>query len=240
MDKRDFLKKGLLGAVALVILPSFAKNNLKAENGRKLLIASDLSFAPNALNDFMNQADLVEHHSHFVKITEKLNAILSNISDSAIKPRYILRNPTQFNSEIKSLSGDFINHRVFFKSLTPNSQETFSSDFLNAMNSSFGSVELFKQQFAREALTLQTEGWIWLTYNNNKLIIVSTARNQNPFSKELSNNQQGFPLLGLDLWKHAYSKKHGENIEQYVSTFWKVIDWNFINKRYQVALQSGY
>ncbi len=235
MDKREFLKKGLVGAFALVAIPSFAKKSI-ANNERKLLAADSLTFDPKLLSDFVDENTMIEHHNYFRQLVKQLNNSLSGYANN-VRPRHILRNPGGFSSELKMLSGNFINHRIFFKSLTPHANETIAVDLSDKITKDFGSVENLKQQFINESMALPSDGWAWIVYNNNKLRVISTEDNHNPFMADLSYDQQGFPLLGLDLWKHS---RGISDKELYVSKFWQYVDWNFVNHRYQRALQSGF
>jgi Fe-Mn family superoxide dismutase len=93
-------------------------------------------------------------------------------------------------------------------------------------------VERFKKLFSQQAWEVKGRGWCWLVYNNNRVIITTTRDNDNPLMNTVPDSEQGFPILCLDTWEHAYGEQYGDNFTAYVGSFWRIVNWDFANERF--------
>ena len=128
-------------------------------------------------------------------------------------------------------AGGHFNHSMFWQSMTPNGQGKPSGALATAIDNNFGSFDKFKEKFEAEAKTRFGSGWAWLVKGaNGKLYVYSTPNQDNPLMSKLGF--KGTPLLGLDVWEHAYYLKYQNKRPDYVANFWKLVNWDFVGEQY--------
>ena len=208
----------------------------KLINEIKKISIDKLPYNYDSLLGFVDSETMNTHYNkHYKGYVEKLNKELEKIKGKDLDLEEIITNISKFNTTIKNNGGGAFNHALFWKMLSPKKQ-TIKDPILSKINKTFGSFEKFKEKFVEEAKNRFGSGWIWLILTkNNNLKIVTTANQENP----LMNNQEvnGYPLLGLDVWEHAYYLKYKNQRDKYVSNFWKVINWEFVNDLYSTQLK---
>ena len=208
----------------------------KLINEIKKISIDKLPYNYDSLLGFVDSETMNTHYNkHYKGYVEKLNKELEKIKGKDLDLEEIITNISKFNTTIKNNGGGAFNHALFWKMLSPKKQ-TIKDPILSKINKTFGSFEKFKEKFGEEAKNRFGSGWIWLILTkNNNLKIVTTANQENP----LMNNQEvnGYPLLGLDVWEHAYYIKYKNQRDKYVSNFWKVINWEFVNDLYSTQLK---
>ncbi|MHC5202522.1 superoxide dismutase [Myroides sp. LJL119] len=134
------------------------------------------------------------------------------------------------DSNIKNLSGAYLNHNIYWKSLEPNIQTTVSNELEQALKSSFGSLQEFNNQFKNIALNSVGSGWIWLIKkSDNTLSILWTPNNENPFNLPATKQI----LFGIDLWEHAYVTTYPNDMKSYIEKCLKTLNWEYANEQYQ-------
>lgn len=197
----------------------FRRPSLKYELG---------SLAPHIDKETMN-----EHYNvHYKGYADKLNqAIVEDkikINDSTVPSLILaLRQANQYSDKFRNNGGGFLNHLLYFEQLSP-TPSNVSGDISKMINSTFESFSQFKEQFTQAGLDLFGSGWVWLVINSsNELQIVTTPNQDNPYMKSSSVKV----LLAMDVWEHAYYLKHQANRKQYISDFFKVVDWQVVNSR---------
>lgn len=146
----------------------------------------------------------------------------------------VLKNISKYSVAVRNNGGGHFNHSLFWNVLSPNGGEP-SGELLEAINQNFGSFDKLKETFNNAAKTRFGSGWAWLSVAKDQSLIVSSTPNQdNPLMDVAEVN--GTPILGLDVWEHAYYLKYQNKRPDYVSAFWNVINWDEVTKRYKKAL----
>ncbi|AHI55939.1 superoxide dismutase [Listeria ivanovii] len=172
-----------------------------------------------------------KHHNTYVT---KLNEAVSGHAELASKPvEELVANldsvPEEIRGAVRNHGGGHANHTLFWSILSPNGGGAPTGNLKAAIESEFGTFDEFKEKFNAAAAARFGSGWAWLVVNNGKLEIVSTANQDSPLSEGKT------PVLGLDVWEHAYYLKFQNRRPEYIDTFWNVINWDEANKRFDAA-----
>ncbi len=140
-------------------------------------------------------------------------------------------------SSIRNNLGGHYNHSLFWTMITPGKSTTIPLLLKDVLEKRFGSIESFKTQFKKEALDLFGSGWVWLQLNKEVLFIQSTPNQDNPIMSFYGENK-ATPLLGLDLWEHAYYLRYQNNRGKYIDAFWDIVNWERVAQNYQKAITT--
>jgi Fe-Mn family superoxide dismutase len=140
--------------------------------------------------------------------------------------------PDNIRGPVRNNGGGHWNHSFFWKLLSGSGAKTPSGKLGDAINSTFGSFDAFKEKFEAAGIGRFGSGWAWLVSNNGKLEIVSTANQDNPLMGKGISGVEGKPLLGVDVWEHAYYLKYQNKRAAYLKAIWNVIDWNVVAKNF--------
>lgn len=239
MNKRDFLKTGIAGAIGLIGMPAIVKGksflNLRQE-GFKL---PDLPYAYDALEPHIDKETMVVHHDkHHAGYTKKLNAALKDLPIIPATARELHENASEYSAAIINNAGGYMNHKMYWKFMSPDGGGNATGPVAEAIQNEFGSFEKFKEIFSTAAKKHFGSGWAWLIYQNGKLKVTTTSNQDSPFMNTIAEDQRGFPLLNIDVWEHAYYLKYQNRRSDYVDAFWNVVNWEFVNKKYAKATNS--
>jgi Fe-Mn family superoxide dismutase len=195
-----------------------------------------LPYAFDALEPNIDARTMEIHHDkHHAGYTNNLNKALEGQDDLAsMSIEDILRKiksvPDSIRTAVQNNGGGFANHSLFWTVMSPNGGGTPSGDLGNAINSAFGSFDEFKSAFSGAAGTRFGSGWAWLVVDGSgSLKVYSTANQDSPYM------QGDTPILGLDVWEHAYYLNYQNRRPDYVSAFWNVVDWDAVSQRYAAA-----
>ena len=170
------------------------------------------------------------YNKHYKGYVEKLNSELEKIKGKDLDLEEIINNITKYNTKVRNNGGGAFNHALFWKMLSPKKQ-IIEDPIKSKIEKTFGSFEKFKEKFEESAKDRFGSGWVWLILTDNgKLKIVTTQNQDNPLMN--TEKERGYPLLGLDVWEHAYYLKYKNQRDKYVSNFWKVVNWGFVNDQY--------
>jgi Fe-Mn family superoxide dismutase len=237
MNKRDFIKTGLLGAIGLLCLSSFTRlkgGNLKSVKSFKL---PELPYAYDALEPYIDKETMLLHHSkHFAAYTDKFNSALLEQGIAVGNIREIIDNASKYNLEIQKNGGGYFNHRIFFKMLSPKGGGPATGKIADAINSAFGSFDKFKEEFSSSAKKQFGSGWTWLINQNGALKIINTTNQENPLMDTLPPEKRGFPVLCIDVWEHSYYLKYQNRRAEYINAFWNIVNWDTVNIRYNKSI----
>ena len=191
----------------------------------------DLPYDYDALEPHIDALTMEIHHTkHHNAYTNNLNAAIdsNDISDMPIGD--LLRNHSDI-AAIRNNGGGWWNHCQFWEAMSPDGGGIPSGDIAAAIDSTFGSFEEFQGAFQKAAMTRFGSGWAWLGVKDNSLCVCSSPNQDNPLMDGCCK-----PILGLDVWEHAYYKKYGPGRATYIEAWWNVVDWNEVSRRYAEAL----
>jgi Fe-Mn family superoxide dismutase len=193
----------------------------------------ELQYAYNALEPYIDAQTMEIHHTkHHQTYVDKLNAALEKHGDLQKKSvEDLLRNldavPEDIRTAVRNHGGGHFNHSFFWPMLRK--ETTVGGDVADAINSTFGNFEKFKQQFSNAAALLFGSGWAWLVWHNGEFQITTTANQDSPLS------QGKTPIMGLDVWEHAYYLKYQNRRPDYINAFFEVINWDTVNEYFKAA-----
>ena len=192
-----------------------------------------LPYPANALEPHIDARTMEIHHDrHHATYVNNLNAALEGHSSLAEKSlEDLIRNinevPESIRTAVRNNGGGHYNHTLFWESMSPNGGGKPTGELAEAINQTFGGFDKFQEEFTKAALTRFGSGWAWLVVKpDGKLAVTSTPNQDNPLM------DGDIPLLGLDVWEHAYYLKYQNRRPDYVKAWWNVVDWEETNKRY--------
>lgn len=193
-----------------------------------------LPYSNNALEPNIDTKTMEIHHGkHHNAYTAKLNASIegTDLEDKSIEE--ILKNIDMDNAALRNNGGGYFNHCLFWESMSPNGGGLSSSKLLDAINSAFGSFDSFKDEFSKAAATRFGSGWAWLcVHTGGKVEVCSSPNQDNPLMPGVGCG--GYPILGLDVWEHAYYLNYQNRRPDYINAFFNVINWENVSKSYDL------
>lgn len=202
-----------------------------------------LPYAYDALEPHIDARTMEIHHTkhHQAYITNANNALVgSEFEGLSIEELLskIEQVPAEKRTAVRNNAGGHANHSLFWSILGPNSGGEPTGPLAEAINSAFGSFDSFKEQFEKAGATRFGSGWAWLVVNGDKLEICSTANQDSPLMGEAIAGCSGTPILGIDVWEHAYYLNYQNRRPDYLKAFWNVVDWNAVSARFDSAKQG--
>ena len=198
-----------------------------------------LPYAYDALEPHIDQATMQFHHDkHHAAYVKNLNAALDKHPELKSKPvEEMLRNlnsvPTDIRQIVRNNGGGHVNHSMFWQIMKPQGGGEPTGAIAKAINQSFGSFAAFKKQFNEAGVSRFGSGWVWLVRNNGKLEITTTPNQDTPLS------EGKYPIMGNDVWEHAYYLKYQNRRPEYLDAWWNVLNWDEINKRFATASKAA-
>ena len=192
-----------------------------------------LNYAHDALEPHIDAKTMEIHHGkHHAGYTSKLNAAVEGTDLEGESIEEILQNLDLSNGAVRNNGGGFYNHRLFWEVMSPDGGGSPSGDLAAAIDEHFGSFEKFKDAFSNAAATQFGSGWAWLcVHKDGSLEVCSTPNQDNPLMPNVSCG--GTPILGLDVWEHAYYLNYQNRRPDYIEAFFNVIDWNKVGELYK-------
>jgi len=193
----------------------------------------ELAYSYDGLEPHIDARTMEIHHSkHHAGYTNNLNAAITGTDLEGESIESILANISKHSVAVRNNGGGFFNHDLFWKVMSPNGGGKPEGELLAAIEKDFGSFDSFKEVFAKAAATRFGSGWAWLVKQaDGKLVVSSTANQDNPLMDVAE--VKGTPILGLDVWEHAYYLKFQNKRPDYISVFWEVVNWEEVSKRFQ-------
>jgi superoxide dismutase, Fe-Mn family len=194
----------------------------------------DLPYAYDALEPHIDEATMRVHHDkHHQAYVDKANAALEGTEWADRSVEDVLTNlsslPGDKQAAVRNNAGGHYNHSLFWRMMAPNAGGEPTGDIAAAITETFGSFDAFKEQFKAAGVARFGSGWAWLVKDSSGLAIVSTPNQDTPLSDGSA------PLLGADVWEHAYYLKYQNKRPDYLDAFWNVVNWDFVNELYAAA-----
>ncbi len=194
-----------------------------------------LPYDYNALEPYIDTQTMQLHHDkHHQTYVTNLNNALKDHPFASLQPEEILRRinevPDAVRTAVRNSGGGHVNHTMFWQIMKPNGGGEPTGEIANAITSSFGSFDAFKTAFNDAATKQFGSGWAWVTLGQDGKLQISSSANQD---SPLMNG--AYPILGNDVWEHAYYLKYQNRRPEYLSNWWNVVNWDEINKRYAQA-----
>lgn len=195
----------------------------------------DLNYDYGALEPYIDAKTMEIHHTkHHQGYTDKFNAALKAEGLGDLELHEILAKISEYSMAVRNNGGGFFNHKLFWEILTPDSSGEPTGELAEHIDAEFGSFVEFKDLFSQAAASRFGSGWAWLVVRKGELQIGSTANQDNPLMDDC--DFQGIPILGLDVWEHAYYLNYQNRRPDYISAFWNIVDWEAVAEKYQAAL----
>lgn len=196
---------------------------------------SQLPYAYNALEPYIDEQTMTLHHTkHHQTYVDKLNDALKgneNLLSKSVED--LLRSfnslPDNLKTPLKNHGGGHFNHSLFWTIMAPKSEKQPEGKLLDALNSIFGDFSKFKEAFTKAAAGRFGSGWAWLVVSNSKLEIIDTPNQDSPLMEAKT------PVLGLDVWEHAYYLKYQNRRPEYINAWWNVVNWTEVARRFEEA-----
>jgi Fe-Mn family superoxide dismutase len=191
-----------------------------------------LPYAYDALEPYIDAQTMEIHHDkHHAAYTNNLNAAIGGTSAEGQSIENILAKISGQPVAIRNNGGGFYNHNLFWELMVPGGAKSPGGDLLKSINSTFGSYQNFKEAFTKAALTRFGSGWAWLVKQGDSLVISSTPNQDSPLM-DLAD-VKGTPVLGIDVWEHAYYLKYQNRRPDYVEAFFNVVNWDEVAQRFK-------
>jgi Fe-Mn family superoxide dismutase len=189
-----------------------------------------LEYSYNALEPYIDAQTMEIHHTkHHGAYTTNLNNALANIPGAPTNIEDILREVSKYPVAVRNNGGGYYNHNLFWKLMKPNGGGQPQGDLADAINRYFGSFDKFKEVFSNAAATRFGSGWAWLIVKaDGSLAVTSTPNQDNPLMDIAE--EKGKPILGIDVWEHAYYLKYQNRRPEYIAAFWNVINWDEVSR----------
>jgi superoxide dismutase, Fe-Mn family len=251
MDKRTFLKLGAAMTATCIVsgVPSACSKAVvkAAKPGTPITGAlvnapvfelSPLPYAAGALEPLIDQKTMEIHHGkHHAAYVKNLNAALTGTQVVSTELSEILKSVTSEQAAIRNHGGGHFNHTIYWQTMQPGgAPKPTSLELGKAINDAFGSYEIFAEKLTKAATTVFGSGWAWLAVGKDKKLFISTTPNQdNPLMVQLVKDA-GMPILGIDVWEHAYYLKHQNKRADYVTNFMQLVNWEVVNENYKKSV----
>ncbi len=191
-----------------------------------------LKYDYKALEPYIDAQTMEIHHTkHHAAYTNNLNAALEDSDLQGRTIEEIIAKASTTAPVVRNNGGGFYNHNLFWELMIPGGSSTPQGTLLEAINGSFGSFDTFKAAFSKAAATRFGSGWAWLVQKGDTLVVTSTPNQDNPLMDVAE--VQGVPILGIDVWEHAYYLKYQNRRPEYIEAFYKVINWDEVAKRFK-------
>jgi Fe-Mn family superoxide dismutase len=193
-----------------------------------------LSYDFSALEPHIDAKTMEIHHGkHHQAYVGKLNDAVAGTELEGQSIEELMSNVSKHSAAVRNNGGGHFNHSLFWSVMSPNGGGEPTGKLAEAINKTFGSFEEFKTQFASAAATRFGSGWAWLVVHDNNLVVTSTPNQDNP-TMDIAE-VKGTPILGLDVWEHAYYLNYQNRRPDYIGAFWNVVDWNVVGQLFEQA-----
>ncbi|NRF41924.1 MULTISPECIES: superoxide dismutase [Pedobacter] len=194
-----------------------------------------LPYATDALEPHIDKQTMEIHHGkHHQAYVTNLNKALEGKPEASQSIEEIVKNISKFPAPVRNNGGGHYNHSLFWEVIGPNKGGEPKGELAEAINAAFGSFADFKTKFAEAGATRFGSGWAWLSVGADKKLVVSSTPNQDNPLMDIAE-VKGTPILGMDVWEHAYYLKYQNRRPDYISAFWNVVNWDAVAERFKKA-----
>lgn len=206
----------------------------------------NLPYSYDALVPYIDAPTMQLHHTkHHQTYINNLNQAITATSIASAQGTeisvltHLLKNINSYHAPVRNNAGGHFNHLFFWDTLIPNGSQRLQPVLLDALDQSFGGFEPFQKAFTAAAAAHFGSGWVWLSVSqkDQKLFISTTDYQDNPLMNSLPLQKQGVPILGLDLWEHAYYLLYQNRRLEYIEAFWQIIHWSIVQERFIHAIK---
>ena len=242
MNKRHFLLTGIL-TILFFTGSSFISDKTEQMKGKSHdensgFVLTTLPYAYDALEPYIDSRTMEIHHSrHHAAYVNNLNRALEGTAAHNMPLETLMSKISEYSTAVRNNGGGHYNHDLFWNIMSPNGGGEPTGEFAEIIKKTFGSFEQMKDELNKAALGQFGSGWAWLIVQDGKLKITSTPNQDNPLMDVVS--EKGYPLMGVDVWEHAYYLKYQNRRGEYVSAFWNLINWSYVTERYNEAIKKG-
>lgn len=237
-SRRKFIiSSATVGIGSLLASPAlgklFAAENSTAGISSINFNQQKLGYAYNALEPSIDSITMDIHfNKHAAAYCKNVNEAAKAEGADMKKPiEDVLASISKYSVKMRNNAGGHFNHEVFWKTLTPKAGTQPSEKLASAINKQFGSSEAFQKQFSDAAKARFGSGWAWLIVTNDKKLVISSTPNQDNPLMDIAE-VKGYPVMGLDVWEHAYYLKYQNKRADYIDGFWKILNWDFVSERF--------
>ncbi|MBO9152344.1 superoxide dismutase [Chitinophaga sp. GCM10012297] len=244
MNKREFIKVAGLAGIAALVAPGCA-GAAEAADGNKTLLAlkppfvlPELPYAVDALEPNIDKMTMEIHHGkHHAGYVTNLNKAVEQGAFAGLSLGDILTKVSAGDTAVRNNAGGHYNHSLFWKLMSAGKSEP-SGELKKAIDTAFGSMDELKTKFADAGKGVFGSGWAWvIVKTDGSLAVTSTPNQDNPLMTNLAKDP-GTPILGVDVWEHAYYLKYQNKRPDYLTAFWNVVNWTQVNELYTEALKK--
>jgi Fe-Mn family superoxide dismutase len=246
MTRREAIKAVALTAGAFTVAPSILQGQsagTSASGSKYPFNLPDLGYSFDALEPYIDAQTMQIHHDkHNGAYVENLNKALAQAPEAVQKMSLedLLFNldqvPENIRTAVRNNAGGQYNHSFFWKLLKKNEGGKPNGELAKSVDDAFGSYSVFQDKLTEAATKLFGSGWAWLVLNGKKLEITTTPNQDCPLSKP---KEKEFPIVGIDVWEHAYYLKYQNRRAEYVKAFWNVINWDYASERYADGMKAA-
>ncbi len=233
-SRRQFIKQTGKASIAMASMPLMHTLGVLPINQEINFQQIPLPYAYNALEPFIDAMTMEIHHTkHAAGYTKNLNdaCVAEKVDVKTTSITSLLASISKYSTKMRNNAGGHYNHELFWQSMQPAPASMPTSSLAKAIEKSFGTFADFQKAFSEAAKNRFGSGWAWLIINEKKeLAICSTANQDNPLMDIAE--VKGYPLLGLDVWEHAYYLKYQNKRADYINNWWNLVNWKFVEERF--------
>ncbi len=235
MDKRSFLKTSALLGISALLHPFSAWAAPK-----EIFTLPALSYGFDALEPHIDKMTMEIHHGkHHKSYVDNLNKAITGTPLEKMSLFEIMKTVSKHPTAVRNNAGGHYNHSMFWSIMAAPNTDKPSADLIAAITKKFGSFDKFKEEFNKAATTRFGSGWAWLVVDTKgELMITSTPNQDNPLMDVVPAKERGFPVMGIDVWEHAYYLKYQNKRPDYIANWWNVLNWKAISERYTEGMKK--
>jgi superoxide dismutase, Fe-Mn family len=242
MKRRTFVKSIPLSFALSGSVESLALNTISKSKNQNKIMAFELPvlpYATNALEPHIDTKTMEIHHGkhHAAYVTNLNNAVNADSNAQGKSLEDLIKNISKYAPAIRNNGGGHWNHDMFWKIMSPNGGGDPKGEVAFAINGAFGSFENFKKELSNAGMTRFGSGWAWLCVDTSKNLFISSTPNQDNPLMDIAE-KKGTPVLGVDVWEHAYYLNYQNRRADYLTAFFNVINWDEVNTRFKAAVGS--